>query len=42
VFDRSPPLTPSAIGRTGPLEVSAAIHDQVGRRYTLGVSYEFK
>ncbi|MEO8309098.1 MAG: TonB-dependent receptor [Pseudomonadota bacterium] len=41
LFDRSPPLTPQAIGRTGPVEVSPAIHDQVGRRFTLGVSYEF-
>jgi iron complex outermembrane receptor protein len=42
LFDRPPPLTPTAIGRTGPAEVSPAIHDQIGRRFTLGVSYEFK
>ncbi len=42
LFDRPPPLTPTAIRRTGPAEVSPAIHDQIGRRFTLGVSYEFK
>ena len=41
LFDRAPPLTPQAILRTGPAEVSPAIHDQIGRRFTLGVSYDF-
>lgn len=41
LFDRSPPLTPQAILRTGPAEVSPAIHDQIGRRFTLGLRYEF-
>jgi outer membrane receptor protein involved in Fe transport len=41
LFDRGPPLTPSAILRTGPLEVTPIIHDQIGRRYTFGVNYQF-
>jgi outer membrane receptor protein involved in Fe transport len=41
LFDRGPPLTPAAIGRTGPAELSPIIHDQIGRRYTFGVNYQF-
>ena len=41
LFDRGPPLTPAAIGRTGPNELAPQIHDQIGRRYTFGVNYDF-
>lgn len=41
LFDRAPPRTPAAIGRTGPAELSPVIHDQIGRRYTLGFNFEF-
>jgi outer membrane receptor protein involved in Fe transport len=41
LLDRSPPRTPTAIGRTGPSELSPIIHDQIGRRYTVGVNYQF-
>lgn len=41
LFDRGPPLTPTAIGRTGPAELAPQIHDQIGRRYTFGMNYEF-
>lgn len=41
LFDRGPPRAPSAILRTGPAELNAVIHDQIGRRYSLGFNYEF-
>lgn len=41
VFDRWAPSDPAAIGRTGASEVNAAIHDQIGRRYVMGVNYKF-
>lgn len=41
LFDRGPPRTPSAIGRTGPAELNPIIHDQIGRRYTFGFNYQF-
>ena len=41
LFDRAPPSVPSAILRTGPLEVHTLIHDQIGRRYTFGLNYTF-
>ena len=40
--DRAPPYSPAAIGRTGPAEFSAgSLHDVIGRRFTLGFSYQF-
>jgi len=41
LLDRAPPQSPSAIGRTGPNEVSGLIHDTVGRRFVVGVNYSF-
>jgi outer membrane receptor protein involved in Fe transport len=41
LFDRAPPLAVSAIGRTGPTEFNGSLHDTVGRRFVLGVNYEF-
>jgi iron complex outermembrane recepter protein len=40
-FDRAPPQAPPAIGRTGVLDLPTAIHDVIGRRFTLGVEYKF-
>jgi iron complex outermembrane recepter protein len=41
LLDRAPPQSPGAIGRTGPNEVNALIHDVVGRRYVVGLNYQF-
>jgi outer membrane receptor protein involved in Fe transport len=41
LLDRAPPQAPTAIGRTGPSELNALLHDQIGRRYTVGVNYQF-
>jgi iron complex outermembrane recepter protein len=41
LLDRAPAIAPSVIGRTGPSEIIPSIHDQIGRRYTLGMSYDF-
>jgi len=42
LLDHAPPQTPGAIGRTGILDQpGGAIHDQIGRRYTVGVEYKF-
>jgi iron complex outermembrane recepter protein len=41
LLDRDPPSTPASIGRTGPAEITAAAHDQLGRRYTVGFNYQF-
>jgi outer membrane receptor protein involved in Fe transport len=41
LFDRWPPLAPGVMGRTGVTEFNSALHDVVGRRYTLGVNYRF-
>jgi iron complex outermembrane receptor protein len=42
VLDHAPPQTPGAIGRTGIADTAGgAIHDQLGRRYTVGVEYKF-
>jgi outer membrane receptor protein involved in Fe transport len=41
LFDRAPPSDPAAFGRTGSSEVNPIIHDQVGRRYVIGVNYKF-
>jgi outer membrane receptor protein involved in Fe transport len=39
--DKKPPLSPGAIGRTGVGTGVGAQFDVLGRRYTLGVNYEF-
>ena len=41
LLDHAPPMSPAAIGRTGPSEVNALIHDVVGRRFVVGVNYKF-
>jgi outer membrane receptor protein involved in Fe transport len=41
LFDRWPPSDPSAIGRTGSIELNNLIHDQIGRRYVVGFNYKF-
>jgi outer membrane receptor protein involved in Fe transport len=41
VFDRAPPLAPNVIGRAGTQEFNSGIHDVVGRRYVVGLNYEF-
>lgn len=40
LFDRGPPQTAAAIGRTGILDLFS-IHDVIGRRYVVGVEYKF-
>lgn len=42
MLDRNPNVTPGAIGRTGVgLGVNSSLYDILGRRYTVGVNYEF-
>ncbi len=41
MFDRAPPQTPQAIGRTGVLDLGSTVHDVIGRRYVLGAEYTF-
>ncbi|MBK7116859.1 MAG: TonB-dependent receptor [Proteobacteria bacterium] len=41
LLDRDPPNSPASIGRTGPGEITVGAHDQLGRRYTAGFSYQF-
>ncbi len=42
LLDHAPPQTPGAIGRTGIGDnPGGAIHDQLGRRFTVGVEYKF-
>lgn len=39
--DKEPPITPGAIGRTGVGVGVQSLYDILGRRYTIGVNYEF-
>ncbi len=42
LLDREPNITAGAVGRTGVgLGVNAGLYDILGRRYTIGVNYEF-
>lgn len=42
LLDHAPPQLYPAIGRTGVLDnPGGAVHDQIGRRYTVGVEYKF-
>jgi iron complex outermembrane recepter protein len=41
LLDRAPPLSPAAIGRTGSNEITGLLHDQVGRRFVVGINYQF-
>ena len=41
LFDKEPPLTPGTIGRTGVGVGVNGLYDILGRRYTVGVNYEF-
>jgi outer membrane receptor protein involved in Fe transport len=41
LLDRAPPLAPTALGRTGPSELNALLHDQIGRRVVIGFNYQF-
>ena len=41
VLDRAPVSTPGVIGRAGTTEFNTALHDVVGRRFAIGVNYEF-
>jgi len=41
LFDREPHLTPGTIGRTGVGLGVSQLYDILGRRYTVGVNYEF-
>ena len=40
LFDRAPPNSPAAIGRTGTFELTPLIHDVIGRRYVVGFNYK--
>jgi outer membrane receptor protein involved in Fe transport len=39
--DKEPNLTPGTIGRTGVGLGVSSLYDILGRRYTMGVNYEF-
>jgi outer membrane receptor protein involved in Fe transport len=41
LFDRDPPLAPSASNYTGTSHTNAALFDLLGRRYTLGLRFEY-
>jgi iron complex outermembrane recepter protein len=41
VFDRAPPSTPAAYGRTGSLSTNPQLYDVLGRRYQIGLRYRF-
>src|SRR6185437_5081507 len=41
VFDRAPPTTAVAFGRTGAVSTNPQVYDVIGRRYFLGVRYAF-
>ena len=41
VFHRAPPLAPGVIGRTGITEFNTSLHDQIGRRFVVGLNYRF-
>jgi len=42
LLDRDPNITAGAVGRTGVgLGVNGGLYDILGRRYTIGVNYEF-
>lgn len=41
VFDRAPPSTPAAFGRTGASSQNPSLYDTIGRRYVIGVKYKF-
>ena len=41
MLDKKPNLTPGTVGRTGVGLGVNALYDMLGRRYTLGVNYEF-
>jgi outer membrane receptor protein involved in Fe transport len=41
LFDRAPPATPAAFGRTGALSTNPQLYDILGRRYQIGVRYRF-
>jgi iron complex outermembrane recepter protein len=40
-LDRAPPTTPAAWGRTGAAEFNPQLYDVIGRRYVIGVRYQF-
>jgi len=39
--DKEPPLTPGTVGRVGVGVGISSLHDLLGRRYTVGMNYEF-
>jgi iron complex outermembrane recepter protein len=41
LFDREPVHVPAIVGRAGTMEFNAAIYDTIGRRYVLGLNYQF-
>ena len=41
LLDRAPVLSPSVIGRTGPVEFNTFLTDVVGRRFVVGVNARF-
>ena len=41
VFDRAPPTTAVAFGRTGAVSTNPQLYDVIGRRYFLGIRYAF-
>ena len=41
LFDRDPPSTPAAYGRTGSLSTNPQLYDVLGRRYQIGLRYRF-